>query len=249
LAKNPTIANVKSVADLANMVVNAESKIGQLSAAAPKADAKLEEVGKYMQTKYAPKEAKDYGLETKPEGLPEGVEFKAEAATEFANFAHEIGLHPAQAKAVQGFAAKLATASQEARAAEAKALTDSYKSKWGADFENRVDLNGRLLTQHLGPEEVQKLSALSGDARMMLAVAIDSIREKYVSQDTITPPTATGSAGDAGKSLAQLQQEMHTLQNDPAYFNPQSDKARHEEVRKQVSALSSQIAKLKGGTK
>lgn len=249
LAKNPTIANVKSVEDLAKMAVAGEKTLGELRAAAPKADATVEEAGKYFQGKYAPKDPKEYGLDQKPANMPEGAEFNAEAATEFAGFAHKIGLHPAQAKAIQGWAADLVGKSAATSGAESKALTDGYKTRWGNEWESRVDLNGRLMTQILGPNEMKLAQTLNGPSREALAVIIDGIRQKYVSDDTITPPTDTTHQNGGGQSLAQLQQEMKALQSEPEYFNRQANPVRHDELRKQISAISQKIANFNSGQK
>ncbi len=248
LAKNPTIANVKSLQDLANMAVNGEAEIGrlrqQMGAKLPGADAKPEDFQKFF-SQFAPESPEKYGLDAQPEGLPEGVSFNPDEAKAFAQLAHKIGLHPTQAKALQGYAAELAAKSADARKADQTALVDAYKGKWGEQYQTKVDRAGELLSQTLPAEELAKLTALPAEAKTLLAVALDNIIDTYVSADSITPPqsrTATGASSEA-----ELTQRMQELQRDPAYFSEQVDKVKHAALRKEVGDISQKLAKLRTG--
>jgi hypothetical protein len=248
LAKNPTIANVKSLQDLANMAVNGEAEIGrlrqQIGAKLPGDDAKPEDFQKFF-SQFAPKTPDDYKLDVQPEGLPEGVSFNPEEAKAFAGLAHKLGLHPTQAKALQGYAAELAAKAADGRKADQAALVESYKGKWGEQYQAKVDRAGDLLSQTLPTEELAQLTALPAEAKTLLAVALDKIIDTYVSSDSITPPQSRG--GQGAMSEAELTQRMQALQKDPAYFSEQVDKVKHASLRKEVGEISQQLAKLRGG--
>lgn len=249
---NPTIKGLldKDVNELAKMVVSGESELGRMrqekGAAAPAPDAKPEDVEKYFQAKYAPKDVKDYKLDERPANLPEGVDFNPETAKEFGALAHKLGLHPYQAKALQGAVVEMATKAQGVQAAALTKLSEGYTAKWGAQADAKLDRAGKFLSSMVPPENLQQFSALPAEARQVLAVVMDGFIDKYVNADTIQSMTNTTPATGGGESEAELTQALHKIQSDPAYQNPHVDKAKHETLRAQASATSQKLAALRG---
>jgi hypothetical protein len=99
------------------------------------------------------------------------------------------------------------------------------------------------MESNLSAEDIAALNGLPTEARRLMAVSLDGIATKYIKEDTVTPPSAEGNGGTGNETRteAELQQEMQKLMSDPAYFNPQLDKAKHGQLKQQVSALSQQI--------
>lgn len=251
---NPTVKNLmnQDVNGLVKMLLDGESKLGemrqQMGAQAPAPDAKPEDVAKYMQGRYAPKSAAEYGLDKAPESLPEGVQFNAEEAGKFAEWAHQQGLHPQTVKAIQQFDVQRQAAAAAARKEQITQLNNEYKQKWGNQADTRLDRAGKFLTDNMPPEMFQRLGGMPAESRQMLAMVVDSFMDKYETEHGTTSMTnsTTGNSQQSGVSEAQLQQELFKIQQNPAYSNEQLDKAQHQQLREQATSISKRIAAMRG---
>lgn len=91
-----SLAKYQDPLSLLNGMANAQRLIGQRQQVKPPGpDAKPEELANWRKTLGVPDSADGYKL-TKPENLPEGVEWNDAAVKEFAGLAHEMNLTPAQ---------------------------------------------------------------------------------------------------------------------------------------------------------
>lgn len=251
---NPTVKNLmnQDVNGLVKMLLEGESKLGemrqQMGAQAPAPDAKPEDVAKYMQGRYAPKSAAEYGFDKAPENLPEGVQFNAEEAGKFAEWAHQQGLHPQIAKAIQQFDIQRQAAAATARKEQIAQLSNEYKQKWGNQSDARLDRAGKFLTDNLPPEMFQRLGGMPPESRQMLAMVVDNFMDKYETEHGTSSMTnsATSGSHQSGVSEAQLQQDLFKIQQNPVYQNEQLDKAEHQRLREQATAISKKIAAMRG---
>jgi hypothetical protein len=84
-----------------------------------------------------------YGDITKPESMPEGLEYDQELEGVFKNISHSLGLNPAQAKGVSDayneHVGKLFTSAEESRVKTFDDSVNALKNVWGAEHEGNIE--------------------------------------------------------------------------------------------------------------
>jgi hypothetical protein len=160
-----------------------------------------------------------YGLKV-PENLPEGVTVDEAEIKEFAGFAHQLGLTPAQVAKLQEYdlarAGKYATGSAEAAAAiEAKAFDEQKQllaKEWGNGPEatqKRALAERAALTFGFTPEEL-KTEPLFRNARFVMTLARAGA---VMSEDTLVKGSDVHSVG----GLKARAQDVINNQQNPLY--------------------------------
>ena len=139
-----TLGKYPNVAELLRGHGNAQKLIGQRGAPGvkvPGPDAKPEEVAAYRKAIGVPDDVTGYGL-TKPEQLPEGVEWNEEEVGKFGALAHELGLTPAQAQKLVAFDTERMGKMNAGGKAKLDAFIagerDALKKEWGENYQNNV---------------------------------------------------------------------------------------------------------------
>lgn len=197
----------KSVPDVVTAALNAEKLIGR-SVQVPGADAKPDEIDKYLDKATAPLRPKDAdGYEFKlPDGLPEDFNYDKDFAKEAKGWAHEGKLTSKQAQVMHDkWVAKQAAAYKEASEAFAKRVSETHDAlvkDWGPlegeKFKDESEMALRALKGLELEDSFHKLGLLTqiGNDRNVVvdpkvAVALATVGRSMFKEDKLV----TGNSG------------------------------------------------------
>lgn len=170
----PGLAKFKDVAALAKGHIEAESLIGRKGLVVPKADDPPAVHAAYRQALGIPE--KPDGYEIKVEGAPETV-WNPDTGKVLANWAHELGLTPAQAQGLAERYAKLGGDGIGAERVEHERRNEegaaALRNEWGAAYAAKVDYANRAVTEFGGEALLTALraSGLASDPAVVKAFA------------------------------------------------------------------------------
>jgi hypothetical protein len=154
LAKDPSLANFKSPADLAKSFVETKRMVGN-SVRIPAADAKPEEWAKFYEKVGRPESPEKYELKA-PE-LPEGVELNEKLLTDFKGVAHKVGISTAQAQQLFDWytATQLGQSNDQLEAVGQmiEATKAALEQEWGNRYEPNMAAAKNAVI-HLGGQEL-----------------------------------------------------------------------------------------------
>lgn len=173
--------------------------------------------------------------------MPEGAQWDADTADWFTKTAHDIGLSREQAQ-------RLATAYNERQFETThngqKVIgeqLDSLKSKWGDEFDGRVELGLRGIEKILGPEEigefkeVMNTTGLGNHPTMLkLAYQVGKIMKAdgYIMSD--------GHGGLMGAAAAQ--EKIDAINSDMSHPYWDNTNPGHQAAQKEMSELFRVVA-------
>ena len=157
----------KSVGDIANAALSAESLIGK-SVQLPDANAKPEDLDKFYGRLGRPEKPDGYQFKL-PDGVPQDMPYDGEFANSFKPVAYNVGLRPEQAAAVHDFyvgeAARFYKGQAEAVATKMTTATADLEKTWGPQDSESFEVNGNKAIRALrglGLEEVFIANGLLG---------------------------------------------------------------------------------------
>lgn len=157
-----SLDSIKNFSTLAQSYVHAQKAIGANKVAIPGADATPEEKSAFYSALGRPESAEKYEI-TKPEGIPEGLNFDDAALGEFKKFAFEHGLNNEQANKAVEFQAQMVAkeyqASEAAAEAEMVQTEAKLKTEFGAEYGATIAQCNKAI-QTFGVGEVLKNAGL-----------------------------------------------------------------------------------------
>lgn len=174
----------------------------------PGAEATDEERAAFFAALGRPEKPEGYGL-TKPEKLPDGVEWDEGMSGKFAEVAHKIGLTPAQAAALRDFqlsyVGEQAAASRNATLAAMEAEKAELKKTFGDGIGKAVESAQRLAqTNGFNPEIfdpqsanfwgvealafASKMAGQLGEGKLLPGAAVTNMSPAMLAQDIMTNP-------------------------------------------------------------
>ena len=223
----------KSVADLAQAALNAESILGN-SVRLPGKDAKPEDwdkfrteiVAKLPADHRAPEKADGYEFKL-PDGIPAEMPYDADFAASFKPLAKEIGLSAKEAQKVHDFyvgkaadhfktqmtehGKKASEATEALEKAWGKSETDEFKGKVNSAFRAIKGLDGGKDSGELmaSLKDAGLLGELNGAAYVVsapIAIALAKIGDALYREDSLVPGSGGAPSGDnpfAGKNATE----------------------------------------------
>ena len=218
LQRDPSIAHIKDVPNLAQSYVNGQRMIGAEKLAIPGKFGTDEEWNQVYDKLGRPETPEGYELEMN--NVPEGLESNPELVGWFQQTAHEVGLTPSQAQKLADKYNEMAgqaenTPSQQQ--AEAQALEEEgireLQREYGKAFDNKIGIGRAVLSQYGGDElldlrleDGRSLGSHPGLVRMV--VNIGDYMGKNLGEDSIAGlvPKSDGAItpNDAQKEIDKL---------------------------------------------
>lgn len=244
LYKDPALQQFKTPEDVAKAFIETKKLVGAKPLKIPGADA-TEEERKAFNDQYratmVPADPKGYDFK-KPEGLAPELEqlFSEEGLGAFAAEAHKLGLTKAQAEGLIAFdkarnEAVMQSAGEGAKARETSFM-EGFKKQHGANAEKVLDISIGLITDVATKEDSDTIAGANEAQRMAFANVLNKLAQKYIGEDNL-PGKGNG---NAGKSVADLKQELNATIASPAYRDEFS--ADHANTKARAKQLSEQIA-------
>lgn len=225
-----TLGKYPNATELLRGLGNASKLIGQKTQGVqvPGPDAKPEEIAEFHKALGVPESPEGYNL-TKPEKLPDGVEWNEDEIKGFAEFAHKQGLLPDQTKALIEFDMQR----QQSLVGKASANVEEFvakqredlKTEWGEEFDGNID-RAKAAASALGldPNDAE----IGNSAKMIKALHRASLLMK---EDQI----ATGNKVGYGQSN---EAKMEEIRRSPEYMG--------EKGQTLQQAAAAQLAALAG---
>ncbi len=245
---NPTLANIKSVQDMAKQVVSGESQIGKLSGGhdytfLPNENSTPEDIKAHHMKLGMPEEAAGYKLgEIKlPEGMERDTDYEAKMGKTF----HRLGISGKQANELANaeiaIMADRAAATKVQNDLEDRAEDLKIHEKFGAGYDREMAdaVNfAHALGDKIDPTETQALiDGLKHDSftAQMFAAAAKLMKE--------TPQSELPGANDGTMTPADIDVEIARLQSDPYYMTDQpadkpKNKTLHDSIQVKITALT-----------
>jgi len=183
----------------------------------PNSESTPEEIAEFQKALGVPESPEGYEIKA-PENLPEGVDFKPETLTQFAEFAHKAGISNDVANQLIEFQTQMESADmalyqqeqQEALEAEAKQL----KQEWGGQYEQKMMLANRAAQTFGLPSDHPALQ--SADVVKAFAKAAASISEdSLVPGDKLDGGLSPGN--EAKDILNNPDNPLHTAYHDTSH--------------------------------
>lgn len=147
-----------------------------------------------------------------PEEMPEGVNFSEESLTEAKELAQKLGLNNEQLQGLIEYDLQRqsgAYSSYQEQEAKSKEEQDAEFSKmaleaFGENVEETLKDVNELLKKYSG-DHSDKLSALDNNSLIMLALAVNGIKNDYIKEDSLNPVGGTSvQANNQEELLAEV---------------------------------------------
>lgn len=219
LRSHKSLTKFKAPGDVAQAYVNLEKKLGE-RVAPPGDDATPEAKAAWRAALGVPADANGYEKPSLPEGSE--IELDAEYIGSFHSKAHEIGLTPAQAKALQEWViGREVSAFTDMKANTERAKTEGMKSlrtMWGAATAENVGLIQRLVAE-TADEKVKAALDRTGfgnDPEGLRWMA--KIARQYADHDLIDPKMARTSTEEAATKIKEIKEAARKDKKHP-YVN------------------------------
>ncbi len=253
-AADPAFQSFKDVAGLAKSYKETKALVGQ-KLGVPGPDATAEQKAAFDKALGIPETPEGYSFET-PADLPESV--KEHYATELKTFAakaKELGLTPAQAKAIQASGTKemleAFKAREAAQAEVAQAATkdevkfDAIATKMYGDKKEEKLQAARAGIEEFVPAEFREgLGKWTTEQLLVFSQFADGVAKKYTGKEDRVINAGESPVG--GGSASELREEAKRLAALPEHDNPfVKGKDAHEAVKKRVKDLYAQIGTMK----
>jgi hypothetical protein len=227
--RHPSLGQVRDVADLARQFVNAQTMIGRKGAIPPKEGDAPQVVEAWRKAIGVPPDPAGYKIE-RPANVPEPL-WQADQAQAWGKLAHDVGLTPAQEAKIREWqlgnvAGRVAALNQAGQRLEAE-----LRHEWGGDYDGQMKLADRAIQEMgFGAEVLQQLR--------LAGVAADALRGFAKIGAMLGEDQLIGAGGGSrgAMSAAELDREIATLRNDPAYMS-RSDRRAHEAATSRMRAL------------
>lgn len=221
--KDPDMQKYKSMDDFYKSYAEQRKLVGEKGIIKPKDDAGDEEWNKYYNSLGRPEKPEGYQL-TVPEDLHESIKMTEDSATTYKEMAHQLGLTQKQADGMNSLllqAVDSVVKNHEKQQTEAMQATEAaLRKEWAGDFDANKALVGKVATQILGAEGIEKLGGAEGlGNNPYFNKLIYSLASK-ISEDTLKniPPlsqTNEGNVGEMSESDAKKAlEEMNTKGSD-----------------------------------
>lgn len=183
-----------------------------------------------------PATPEEYGI-TKPENLPDGVEFKEEAMAPMLKFMHGIGLNTAQVRKIVDY--RMNEAGNEAKAMRTigEAASSNLKGEWGSGYEQNMGI-GKTAAGNFSESDAAVLTELAQSspavARALHKLGTLTLEDSVLRQ--------FGAGGEVIRSPDEIRGELAALEGNKAYTNAQDPE--HEGVMAKVSKLQQELSKV-----
>lgn len=229
----PYMKDIDSVDKLFSSLDGAQQLIGKREDVIPKEGDPQEKFDAFFKLQGRPETADKYEF-THPEGLERDEAFMKTMSEAM----HKHGLSQKQAAGMQG-------AFDEMTAQTIKANDEGFEKLAADTFEGKeekvMEVAKKLLEDHTPEALKPHISTLGNKELVIMAGVLDSIANKYISEDTLGKPEGASSASTSQELRAQLR----TVMLDKDYTNKWG--AQHDVLVSKATALSEQIAKVEGG--
>lgn len=220
---DPDVTKYKTSEDFYKAYVEKREMIGKKGIIPPKEGASEDEWGKYYNSLGRPEKAEGYQL-TVPEGLHESIKITEESQSVYKQMAHDLGLTQKQADGMNSLlmqAVDSVVKNHEKKQTEAMQATEAeLRKEWSENFDANKTLVGKVATQILGTDGIEKLGGAEGlGNNPYFNKLIYSLASK-LSEDTINnipaiSQTNIGNAGEMSESDAKKGlEEMNTKGSD-----------------------------------
>lgn len=233
-------AYLKDVNDLPSLfkkLDGAETLLGKKETVIPGADATEEQVTEFY-NKLRPESADKYELTVTDKSNPKFIEG-------IKDLLHKTGQSPRQAKALQeGFDGLVANIVKEQGLTTEQQDVDFEKlatETFGKNSEAALETAKKLIAAHAPESMKEHTKNLSNENLIIMAGVLNSISQKYISEDDLSGMKGGDIANT--ESIASLQAEGRKLMASPAYQS--KFHADHAVVDAKVKEIYARVGKLK----
>jgi hypothetical protein len=218
--KHPSLGQVRDVSDLARQFVNAQSLIGRKGLIPPKEGDAPELRSAWRKGLGVPDDPAGYKIE-RPADVPEQM-WQADQAQAWGQLAHEVGLTPAQERAIRDWQLGQVSGRVAALNQSGQKLESELRHEWGGDYDGQMKLANRAIQElGFGAEVLQHLRMAGGAADALRGFAkIGAL----LGEDALI---GAGSGSRGAMSAVEIDREIATLRSDPHYMSRQ-DRRAHE---------------------
>lgn len=235
---NQTLANTKSLKDLASQVINSEKLIGRrIEEIIPKQATPDQQVAFLRKHLGASETADSYTEITKPADWPDNIPFDQNLLSEFKKSASEIGLLPFQAKKAYDLYMGLVKKSYDvATEADQSAFVECEK-RLKEKYQNRYDeicQKANAALHKFGGDVGKDIAEKYGKDPFIISL-LANVAEA-IKEDTITTPK-TSDVGEA----AEAQAKINKIMSDEKHPYQNKNMAGHAEAVEEVKQLFKKI--------
>ena len=221
LRSDPSIVDIKNVAELAKAHINTKKLVGAEKIVVPGKDATEDDWGKVYGLLGRPKTPVEYGLNPR-EGVSEEIISK-EGVDAYAQFAHSKGFNTKQANAGLDFYTdmKIAeqAAKQEATDQRNAANIESLKTEFGNSFDKNVQIASSLLNNLKNGDELrQELDKAGLGTSPALIKTLVELASSF-GEDRLEGLDKMDSGSAGSLSPAQAEAELHELDKNKALYD------------------------------
>ncbi len=217
LQRDPSIAHIADVPNLAQSYINAQRMVGADKIAVPGQHATDEELNQVYDKLGRPETPDGYELEMN--NIPEGLSANPDLVGWFQNTAHKVGLTPRQAQQLSdeyNTMAGVAEQSPDQRQAEASAKEENgireLQREYGKAFDHKISIAKSVMNEYGGRGLLELTLAdgrpLGSHPDLVRTFAnIGGFMQKKLGEDSVRTPKSDGAItpGDAEKELAKIQ--------------------------------------------
>lgn len=230
----PYLKDVTNIDDVYKKLDGAQALIGQ-KVNFPTPESTDEERLSFNKSAGMPEKAEDYAFEKLGD-----VERIPEVDAKVKDIFHKYGISGEAATGIQKDYEAFANEAMALKKTQDDAAFDELSGKIFGDKVDDVLASGKkLLEANMPPELVEEFGKLSNPALVIMSGVLENIRQKYISEDTITQ--GDGSQG-VGQSKEELTKESDRLMNLPAW--KQGTHQDHKKVNEQIVVISQKLAAI-----
>ena len=234
---DPSLTDIKDVANLAKSYVHSQKMIGKDRVTLPGKEATNEEWGTFYSELGRPEEAKSYDFGERP-ALPKGLEYDEDFEHSFRNTAHEAGLTGKQAKALyDGYNNYIATKSEtqgESLELQKTEWIDTLKKDFGKAYDERIDLAKRAVESY-GDADLKEWLNQTGMGNNPMMVKLFS----KIGEQVAEGKSDTGSDRAFVMTPDQAKAEIARYNRDSEFMSAyqQGDHTSHDEAVRKMDSL------------
>lgn len=236
LRSDKTLGRVKSVGEMARMLVNAEKILGNKRSVIPTDPADTKTIDAYFRAVGWPESPDKYPELKPPANLPEGMKPNDEMTRAFRSWCHEARLTPEQ---VQHLAAKVwdwnIAEHNNALAEQAKAVEEgrsAFRTKYGPRADAMLQFAGTFASAFSAPEALERMKAKG-------YLEDPDVLELCIAGGQAVSPDRLHARSDGSADAASIQSKIDELMASDAYRDARNP--RHAAIQAQVEQLFNQL--------
>ena len=243
LRDDATLANFKTVGDIAQSLVSTKRMVGAdraRHAFVPNDNSTDQERREFFTKLGCPETPEGYQV-TRPTDLPEGMAYNDELERGFLAVAHKAGLTPAQVQAAVAFyneqqaaAFKAATEAQQAAKTEAE---EKLRTEYGPRVSERIQRATAILNRYAAGDDLQAVIEKYGNdptiVRLLASISDDMAEDRLA-------------GGDAGVGSSSIRTQIDAILGDAKHPYHLRDHPMHKTAVKEMERLYGQLASVTG---